>query len=118
MTDPALYELLSCLRTSIDRLIDELDRDRPELARAVERHTDWIPTPDEARDRIFSVGAARPIAPVLYEALDAGALDGRELDRVVLRHERARRELADRATASRPSETPGRCGAARPEGAP
>lgn len=71
-----LDELLHQIHHSIDRVAQDLERDRPDLARALRRESTRIPRPS-----------------LLYQALDAGALDARRFDVLMLQRVRADRAL-------------------------
>jgi hypothetical protein len=66
--DETLRRVLAQLQDSLDRLADDLSRDRPDLAAALQQRADHLPPPE-----------------LLFAALAAGALDARELDRLLVR---------------------------------
>ena len=99
MPNQAFVELLTDLHRSIDRVAEELVRDRPALAAALRQRASWIPRPEEVVDppRPPANEACRAIPPLLYDALDAGAIDGAKFDALMITQKRARDALAARA---------------------
>jgi hypothetical protein len=90
--DALLDELLTHLHQSIDLLATDLMRDRPDLARALRVQTAGIPQPERERSTAPppSAGAAcARLPPLLYGALDAGVVDARKFDRLMLLKTRA-----------------------------
>jgi len=67
-SDDALRRVLAHLQDSLDRLADDLAHERPDLAAALRARAARLPPPD-----------------LLYAALAAGAIDARELDRLLVR---------------------------------
>ena len=94
MEKHAFVEMLVTLHESLDRVVDALTPDRPDLARALRKRAAWIPRPEQIARGRLGRGARTPnLGPLLYEALAEGAVDGREFDRVMIRQERAAREV-------------------------
>jgi hypothetical protein len=90
---------LTDLHQSIDRVADDLSRDRPDLATALRLQAAWIPRPEDIPDpspETDGERSCRRLRPLLYEALDKGVLDGRQFDRMMLRQVQARRALGKR----------------------
>jgi hypothetical protein len=67
--------LLSSLTCSLERVAHALEPERPDLAHALRQRARTL----------------RPLQPVLYEALAADLVDGREVDRLLLRATRLQR---------------------------
>jgi hypothetical protein len=90
--------LLTDIHQSIDRVADDLSRDRPDLATALRVQAAWIPRPEEIDPASDGGGerACRRLRPLLYRALDEGVLDGDQFDRMMLRQNQARRALGKR----------------------
>jgi hypothetical protein len=85
--DELVRSLLEDLAHNLDRLADQLERDQPALARTLRfeaRHTAPARAEDAATRR-------SPLRPVLYDALDEGALGARDFDRLMVLEARARR---------------------------
>lgn len=76
--DDLVRSLLADLSESLDRLADELDRDRPRLAVTLRREADRPPLVAGERGR-----RRKKLRPLLYRALDAGAVDARRFDRLM-----------------------------------
>lgn len=100
MTAQAFTDLLTELHASLDRLAEDLQPDRPELAAALRRQTAWIPRPSEARAHLRQIARRKDpcatLGPLLYHALDHGVLDARGFDALMIRRTRAARILAAR----------------------
>lgn len=99
MRDPLFDKLLTDIHASIDRLADDLQGDRPELARALRCQTAWIPVPEPARQpgrRPSTTAACAALPPLYYQALDAGIIDAKRFDAMMLRHVRAQRAVGSR----------------------
>jgi hypothetical protein len=106
MTTPVskeLVDLLVDLHSSLDRFVQDLAQDRPKLATAVRQETAWIPRAEQLtagqqtipKSPHGSPEAARAaLRPLLYRALDAGVLDARRFDVLMLRRAQAARRLA------------------------
>jgi hypothetical protein len=95
MRNRVLVDLLTELHRSIDRVAEDLAPDRPELARALRKQSARIPRPEEIA-RGQKPSSARPsgtLAPLLYHALDEGALDARSFDVLMVQRLRAARLL-------------------------
>jgi hypothetical protein len=90
--------LLTDLHQSIDRVAEDLSRDRPDLATALRVQAAWIPRPEDIPDppEPDAKRACRRLRPLLYRALDEGVLDGNQFDRLMLRQVQARRALGKR----------------------
>jgi hypothetical protein len=95
-----LDTLLHELHQSIDRLADDLALDRPDLATALRRRSESIPRPANRAEPHVSPGARAAcmrLYPLLYHALDAGLIEAREFDALMLLRIRAGRTLERRA---------------------
>ena len=90
--------LLTDLHQSIDRVAEDLSRDRPDLAVALRSQAAWIPRPEEIPEPPpdNAQRACRRLRPLLYRALDEGVLDGKQFDRMMMRQVQARRALGRR----------------------
>ena len=94
MEKHAFVEMLVSLHDSLDRVVDALTPDRPDLARALRKRAAWIPTPEQiARGGTGPGSRTASLGPLLYQALAEGAVDGREFDRLMIRQDRAAREV-------------------------
>jgi hypothetical protein len=95
--DRALDELLTQLHDNLDRLADDLMRDRPDLANALRVQSAWIPHPRSRRRNRWRPRSARHVCsslrPLLYRALDEGVLDERRFDTLMVQQRRAARTL-------------------------
>jgi hypothetical protein len=97
MLEQSFIKLLTDIHHSLDRVCEDLDRDRPDLALALRAHASWIPRPDE-----IAVGlppptsGVRELRPLLYEALDAGVVDARQFDVLMVERARAEHVLEER----------------------
>jgi hypothetical protein len=100
--DAAFIDLLTDLHQSLERLAEDLSRDRPALANALRRESAWIPRPDEVRTKpappppASPTRAVRDLRPLLYRALDEGIVSARRFDALMVRHMRARRAMRQR----------------------
>ena len=86
--DDLVRALLADLSHSLDRLADELADDRPRLSSTLRREADRPPLVAAEPGRRWSPSSLRPL---LYRALDAGALDGAHFDRLMTVAARVRR---------------------------
>ncbi len=94
MEKHAFVEMLVNLHESLDRVVDALTPDRPDLARALRKRAQWIPRPEEIARGVTGRGVrTASLGPILYRALAEGAVEGREFDRVMIRQQRAAREV-------------------------
>jgi hypothetical protein len=84
--DDLVRTLLADLSHSLDRLAEELERDQPRLACTLRREADRAPLRacESPRKR-------RSLRPMLYRALEAGAVDARRFDRLMTIEARVRR---------------------------
>jgi hypothetical protein len=98
MSNDPFVALLTDLHRSLDRLAEDLAADRPALAEALRRESAWIPRPDElmATPPPSAAEACASLPPLLYQALDAGVVDARRFDALMVRGRRAARCLAGR----------------------
>jgi hypothetical protein len=85
--------LLTDIHRSIDRLAEDLSRDRPDLASALRKEASLIPKPEEVvmpppppRQPPPTV---RQLGPLLYRALDEGLVPHRRFDAIMIRRARA-----------------------------
>jgi len=88
--DDLVRRLLTDLAYNLDRLADQLEPERPALARSLRRESVAATGEEGARD----APTRRPLRPVLYEALDAGVLPASRFDRLMVLEARARRRRA------------------------
>jgi hypothetical protein len=95
MENQTFLELLVHLHHSLDRVTAEL-ADRPDLARALRRRAAWIPRPEDLAKGKALTEPGVGLKPVLYQALEEGAVDAKEFDKLMLREECARREVKRR----------------------
>ncbi len=95
--DP-LIDLLTEIHRNVDRVCEDLEPDRPDLAQALRQHAAWIPRPDDLLRGVLpgSDGSVRRLGPLLYDALDEGSVDARHFDALMLERARAERVLAER----------------------
>lgn len=98
MHNDPLLDLLTEIHRNVDRVCEDLQRDRPDLAAALRQHASWIPRPDElARGVLPSTRTSvRRLGPLLYDALDEGVVDARRFDALMLERARAERVLGRR----------------------
>jgi hypothetical protein len=98
MTNHAFVKLLIDIHKSLDRVCEDLERDRPELASALRIHASWIPRPEEVVPALPPTAreSVRALRPLLYDALDAGFVDGQRFDALMLERARAQRVLESR----------------------
>jgi hypothetical protein len=92
--------ILEELHLAIDRLADAV-ADRPPVACAIRRFADVLP---EAARTLPAATAPRDptaIRGLLYRALDAGALDARGFDRMMLARDRVARSRRPALTEAR-----------------
>lgn len=91
--DDLVQRLLSDLSHNLDRLADELDAQHPTLAKMLRRESRGVAPEDDLR--AAEPGARRPrraaLRPVLYRALESGALGASKFDRLMLLTGRAAR---------------------------
>jgi len=105
MAHDALDCLLADIHHSLDRLAEDLSRDRPDLALALRKEATLIPRPERAPPpppRVTSapkppVNCAR-LRPLLYRALDEGVLPARRFDALMVRRARAAGILRQRSS--------------------
>ncbi len=97
MANPTLTDLLTDLHGSLDRLADDLARDRPDLSAALRRKTALIPRPEDVaqprRQSHTRRSALARVRPLLYHALDAGLVEPPQFDALMLLGTRAHRAL-------------------------
>jgi hypothetical protein len=98
MLKQAFVQLLTDLHHSLDRVCEDLEHDRPDLASALRSHATWIPRPEEivSLPAHPSTSSVRELRPLLYEALDAGFVDARQFDVLMLERARAEHILDER----------------------
>jgi hypothetical protein len=98
MLNQAFVQLLTDIHHSLDRVCEDLERDRPDLAQAMRSHSAWIPRPDDVASLPPppSTSSVRELRPLLYEALDAGFVDARQFDVLMLERARAEHVLEER----------------------
>lgn len=91
MRAQTFVDLLIDLHRSLDRVAEDLQPDRPDLAAALRRQSAWIPRPDiaTAPQPRSVAGACAALPPLLYEALDEGVIDARTFDKIMIRRLRA-----------------------------
>ncbi len=98
MHNDPLIELLTEIHRNVDRVCEDLEPDRPDLAQALRQHAAWIPRPDElVRGALPATdGSVRRLGPLLYDALDEGVVDAQHFDALMVERARAERVLAER----------------------
>jgi hypothetical protein len=98
MLEQSFIKLLTQIHHSLDRVCEDLDCDRPDLSRALRAHAAWIPRPDEIVPPPSSTGtrSVKALRPLLYDALDAGVVDARRFDALMLERARAEQILTER----------------------
>lgn len=94
MRSPFHDDILSELHASIDRVAQALLPEHPQLAAAMRAHATRLPAPPAPSSP--TARAPRAVPPLAYRALDEGLLDGEELDRLLVRHQRAQALLRAR----------------------
>jgi hypothetical protein len=97
----SLRRLLADITRSLDALADDLDADRPELAHALRREARVFQEPSAPNSASVAreppPRRRRSVEPLLYDALDAGLIGSKSLDRLLIRTRRARkRKVAHR----------------------
>ena len=94
--DP-LVDLLTEIHRNVDRVCEDLEPDRPDLAEALRQHAAWIPRPEEllAGKLPATDGSVRRLGPLLYDALDEGIVDAQHFDALMLERARAARVLGE-----------------------
>jgi hypothetical protein len=98
MLDNPIVRLLAHIHHNVDRLCEELEPDRPDLAQSVRAQADWIPRPRELLD-VLAPPVPSPVhelGGLLYEALDAGVIDARKFDVLMVQRARAAEVLRAR----------------------
>jgi hypothetical protein len=97
LNDP-LIQLLSQIHRNVDRVCEDLQSDRPDLAASVRHHASWIPRPED-----LSPGDSPPtrtslgqLHPLLYDALAEGLIDDRQFDVLMIERIRAARAIEQR----------------------
>jgi len=88
--DTLVSALLAELSHSLDRLADELERDRPRLADTLRVEADRT-APLRAAERPRRRRRRTPLRPLLYRALEEGAVDAARFDRLMTVEARIRR---------------------------
>lgn len=98
MRNRELVQLLTDLHRSIDRVAEDLAPDRPDLAHALLAQSAAIPRPEVVArgEAIAPPPPPRALGPLLYHALDEGALDGRRFDVLMVQRLKAERMLRAR----------------------
>jgi hypothetical protein len=99
MHNDPLIDLLTEIHHNVDRVCEDLQRDRPDLATALREHAAWIPRPDELRRGVLpstksTKTSARRLGPLLYDALDEGLVDSHQFDALMVTRSRAERVLS------------------------
>ena len=80
-----LNDLLADIHRSLDRLAEDLSRDRPDLASALRKEAALLPKPEPSQPRSSSPANCVQLGPLLYRALDEGSLRARQFDRLMIR---------------------------------
>ena len=98
MLDNAFVRLLADIHDNVDRLCEDLQRDRPDLAASVREQADWIPRPAELPQVATSpaTSTVHNLGGLLYDALAEGIIDGRRFDVLMVQRTRAERVLRAR----------------------
>jgi hypothetical protein len=84
-----LNDLLADIHRSLDRLAEDLSRDRPDLASALRKEAALLPRPEPSPHQSSSPANCVQLGPLLYRALDEGSLQARQFDRLMIRRVRA-----------------------------
>ena len=84
-----LNDLLADIHRSLDRLAEDLSRDRPDLASALRKEAALLPRPETSPSRASSPANCVQLGPLLYRALDEGSVKPRQFDRLMIRRIRA-----------------------------
>ena len=86
-----LNDLLADIHRSLDRLAEDLSRDRPDLASALRKEAALLPRPEAPppRSSLPLPASCVQLGPLLYRALDEGTLPHRQFDRLMIRRIRA-----------------------------
>jgi hypothetical protein len=98
MLDNPIVRLLAAIHDNVDRLCENLERDRPDLAASVRQNASWIPRPTELL-HVASPSArssAHHLGGLLYDALAEGLIDARRFDVLMVQRTRAERVLRTR----------------------
>jgi hypothetical protein len=82
-------QLLTDIHSSIDRLAEDLSRDRPDLAAALRKEASLIPKPEVVPRQLSTPPTVTQLRPLLYRALDEGLLPHRRFDALMIRRVRA-----------------------------
>jgi hypothetical protein len=95
MLDNSLVRLLVEIHRNVDRVCEDLQTDRPDLAASVRQHAAWIPRPEDLLrgDSSPSRRSVRRLTALLYDALDEGVIDARQFDVLMVERARAARVL-------------------------
>jgi hypothetical protein len=98
MHNDPLVDLLTEIHRNVDRVCEDLQRDRPDLAEALRDHAAWIPRPEDlARGCLPSTRTSvRRLRPLLYDALDEGVVGPQQFDALMIERARAQRVLDER----------------------
>ena len=98
MLEQSFIKLLTDIHHSLDRVCEDLERDRPDLASSLRAHASWIPRPDELVRGVppTATASVRELRPLLYEALDVGVVDARQFDVLMIERTRAEHILEER----------------------
>ena len=89
-----LNDLLADIHRSLDRLAEDLSRDRPDLATALRKEAALLPKPEPSPPRAAATCAQ--LGPLLYRGLDEGLVKPRNFDRLMIRRVRAANVLRAR----------------------
>jgi hypothetical protein len=91
-------QLLTDIHSSIDRLAEDLSRDRPDLAAALRKEAALIPRPEitPSPPPPPPRAPASRLGPLLYRALDEGILPHQRFDALMVRRARAADVLRNR----------------------
>jgi hypothetical protein len=98
MLDNPIVRLLVDIHQNVDRLCEDLQTDRPDLAASVRQHAAWIPRPADLLrgDSPPATSSVHRLGGLLYEALDEGLIDARQFDVLMVERTRAERVLRTR----------------------
>jgi hypothetical protein len=93
-----LNDLLADIHRSLDRLAEDLSRDRPDLASALRKEAALLPRPESppASPARCEPANCAQLGPLLYRALDEGVVKPRHFDRLMIRRIRAARVVRAR----------------------
>jgi hypothetical protein len=99
MQNDPLIQLLTEIHHNVERVCEDLQRDRPDLAQALRENAAWIPCPEDLQRGVLpsTKSSVRRLGPLLYDALDEGIVDAHRFDALMVARSRAERVIAEKA---------------------